>query len=546
STATPSVTPTAVVQNNSPILNLDTDNSGGNSPDFATAFVEDAGALVIVDDVTITDDTTPTITSAAITITNLLDGDDEQLLVSTGTTGISAIYSNGVLTLLGRYPLATYEVVLGTIQYENRSDDPSTEDRLITFVVSDGSLLSSEVTSTVSIISTNDSPVVDLDADNSGGDSPNADAGTYDMPREPIALIDDAVIYDSDDSDLELLQITLVGMPDGPAEVLQVDLGTSGLTSTYVNGVLTITGTAPAETYLSVLNTLTYTNETYLPASGQRMMEVVIGDGDSFSQSAIITLGIADVSTLPNWPGWTCLSWLDNQPQDWVDVSDTPTVFWDTFGMYNQGYDPLATVAYALPDSGPWQMLFVENGRVPYTVFSGEALSDLTTELARQPDDTYFVRDGFVVLQWNETATTVDDSQIFTYFCYSAQPYVDLEPTTLDTSNLMTDLDTLAVSGSIGLDVTNSGSADINNDFDIIFYEDLNGNQTYEAKSDLLLSTVTQSGLAAGETVTIDAPAGGRMRFAGDLVHAFVDSQNVIIEADETNNILYAQCSLPE
>ncbi|BAQ65629.1 cadherin domain-containing protein [Geminocystis sp. NIES-3709] len=111
--------------------------STGDGINFATAFV--GTPKVIVDsDLTLVDANSSNMVGATVTITNLLDGNNEVLSATTTDTPITANYSNGVLTLSGSATKAQYQQVLRTITYNNVNSNYNTTSRIIEFVVDDG------------------------------------------------------------------------------------------------------------------------------------------------------------------------------------------------------------------------------------------------------------------------------------------------------------------------------------------------------------------------------------------------------------------------
>ncbi|MBA4015842.1 MAG: hypothetical protein C0483_01505 [Pirellula sp.] len=139
-----------------PVVDL---NGPAAGVDFATTFIEDASSQPISSpDLALGDSDGTTLTSALVTITNLLDGDAESLSAAVGGTGITASYAAGVLSLNGTASLADYRQVLGTVSYRNTSQSPTAATRLLTFVVSDGSATSRTATSAVTVTPVNDAP----------------------------------------------------------------------------------------------------------------------------------------------------------------------------------------------------------------------------------------------------------------------------------------------------------------------------------------------------------------------------------------------------
>ena len=118
-----------VAQNDAPVLDLDdNDSSGQSGAYYATSFTENGGPVGIADsDATLSDVDTPNLSSLTVTITNLLDGASEVLSADTTGTSISASYDSGtgVLTLSGADTATNYQQVLRTVTYDNSSDNPN-------------------------------------------------------------------------------------------------------------------------------------------------------------------------------------------------------------------------------------------------------------------------------------------------------------------------------------------------------------------------------------------------------------------------------------
>jgi VCBS repeat-containing protein len=155
-TATISLTINPV--NNPPVLDLDADDSTSSGSDYATTFTEHGAAVTIADtDIAIR---ASTLRSATITLTNPHPDD---LLSVNGTLpgGVTAVYNpaTGVMTLTGAAPAAAYQAAADQIVYSNSSDNPSTDDRIITVVVSDGINDSNAATTIVHLVAVNDPPV---------------------------------------------------------------------------------------------------------------------------------------------------------------------------------------------------------------------------------------------------------------------------------------------------------------------------------------------------------------------------------------------------
>jgi len=159
-----------VAVNDAPTIDLDADDSSGASgADFQRTYTEQSGARLIVDATAavLGDVDSANLASLTVAITNPdFDGAVEFLSADTTGTTITAIYNalTGVLTLNGADTVANYELVLRTVRYENTSDTPSANPRLITFVASDGGAASNVATATVTIAAVNDAPTASIAA----------------------------------------------------------------------------------------------------------------------------------------------------------------------------------------------------------------------------------------------------------------------------------------------------------------------------------------------------------------------------------------------
>ncbi|MBD3884310.1 cadherin domain-containing protein [Phormidium tenue FACHB-886] len=137
--------------------NLDL-NGSGFGKDFSNTFVI-AGVPVAVTatNARLADSDSATLTSAQVVITNLFDGRNEELLVDTVGTGITAFYNlnKGSLSLTGSASPETYLNVLRSIRYQNRSLTPDRTTRIVLFSVSDGSSNSEPAQTAVQITQVN-------------------------------------------------------------------------------------------------------------------------------------------------------------------------------------------------------------------------------------------------------------------------------------------------------------------------------------------------------------------------------------------------------
>jgi hypothetical protein len=125
----------------------------------ATTYTEDSAAVVIDAGLTLVDPDDTNMTGATVTIIGAIAEDQ---LVFVNQNGIT-VQSNtgGVLTLTGTTTKANYLAALQSVKYHNsNSNNPTTGNRTISFVVDDGSDDSIAVTKTVTVVALNDAPVL--------------------------------------------------------------------------------------------------------------------------------------------------------------------------------------------------------------------------------------------------------------------------------------------------------------------------------------------------------------------------------------------------
>lgn len=94
----------------------------------------------------------------------------------------------------------------------------------------------------------------------------------------------------------------------------------------------------------------------------------------------------------------------------------------------------------------------------------------------------------------------------------------------------------LALGGSVDVEVENLGLGAASSPFDVLLFEDRNANGTYDLALDLTLGTGNLGALASGANALLSIPVFGTITFRGNLVYAFVDSSAAITETDEGNN----------
>jgi uncharacterized delta-60 repeat protein len=293
---TASITITPV--NDAPVLDLNGAASGIN---FATSFTEDSAPVEIVSNtLTLTDIDSPTISSATITITNLLDGAAESLSLPSTFSYMAAIYSTstGTLRLIGEATLAQYQQVLRTITYSNTSQNPNFTPRIISFVVNDGSVDSEIATSTVNVIPVNDAPVIDLN----GGLAGTGFSTSFTEDAGAVSIVSpDLTLTDVDSTQVNAASARITNLQNVGFEFLSANTDGTNITATYYEnaGVLGLSGWDSVDNYQQVLRTITYNNTSQNPTAGDRTIAFEVNDSMANSNTAIATVTVIPVNDAP-------------------------------------------------------------------------------------------------------------------------------------------------------------------------------------------------------------------------------------------------------
>ena len=145
-------------------------------------------------------------------------------------------------------------------------------------------------------------PTVDLDADDSAAAGVDFATGWTEGGGSTLIADADAVLSDSDSTNLESLTVTITNQFDGSNEILSADTTGTSITASYdsATGVLTLSGTDTVANYQQVLRTVSYDNTHDYPYGGEaRVIEFVANDGTSDSAVATTTLSmVTDVNVL--------------------------------------------------------------------------------------------------------------------------------------------------------------------------------------------------------------------------------------------------------
>ena len=193
----------------------------------ALSYTEGDAPTAITASLTATDDG-PTLASATVQLTaNCTPAED--VLAFTNQNGISGVYTAGSCTmaLSGSSSVANYQAALRSVTYSNSSNNPSTLQRTASFQVNDGAVASNVLTRAITVVATNNGPVLSA-------------GGTLSYTEnDPAAVVDGGVtVTDADSTNLASATVQITANCSSPQDVLSFS-NQNGITGSYTPGTCT-------------------------------------------------------------------------------------------------------------------------------------------------------------------------------------------------------------------------------------------------------------------------------------------------------------------
>lgn len=259
------------------------DLNGAAAGANATAtFVEDAGAVTLCPDATVTDD--GSILALTLKMTPHPEGMDE-ILSAVPVAGLAVTYNrgDGEMLINGVASASTYQQVLRTLSYLNSSHIPTATTRLVTVIAYDGNTSSTPRTVQVAVLPVDDPPVIDLNGSASGVDQ----TLVFVAGGGAVTVAPAATITDPDGTELTSMTVTLASRPNGASETLAAT-GGGGVSASYngSTGILLLSGRALLTSYQAALRTVSYNNSAGSPDLTTRTLTVTGWDGGGVGGSA--------------------------------------------------------------------------------------------------------------------------------------------------------------------------------------------------------------------------------------------------------------------
>ena len=237
--------------NDAPLLDL---NSVRDGIDNEIRFIEDRPPIPLTNQPQIIDPDSDTFTSLNISFT-VLDS-NEFLLVYVNPPLSQTGNGTSFISVAGTASRETYLEVLRSAHYGSTNNNPTEQDRIVSFTISDGTAISPPAVTIVQYTRVGDPPELDLDGDNIMSQNFST---TFTEEGTAVAIANMASIFDGDDDDMRFLQVTINGgYPN--EDVLIIVNSTIFPGATFVFPTITITQVSSIDNYTSFVNGLLYDN----------------------------------------------------------------------------------------------------------------------------------------------------------------------------------------------------------------------------------------------------------------------------------------------
>ena len=254
----------------------------------AASYTENTSPIAVTSNLSIADVDDSQIESATITISSNFSA-AEDILNFTDQSGIVGNFANGTLTLSGSASIVDYEAAVRSVTYNNIGENPSALTRTIEIVVNDGDTNSNQLTRDIEIIPVNDAPTLS---------TIEGQPVSYTENTSSVAVTNSISISDVDDTQIESATVTIGNNFSAGEDVLNFT-DQLGITGSFTNGILTLTGSASIVDYETAIRSITYNNTSEDPSALTRTVDIVVNDGDTNSNQLSRDIEIIPVNDAP-------------------------------------------------------------------------------------------------------------------------------------------------------------------------------------------------------------------------------------------------------
>jgi len=248
--------------------------------------------------VTLSEGGSVTLTTDMLSVTDV-DSTDENIVYRLETTPTSGVMRLNDQTLQEGDSFTQDDLVNGLVEYIHIGQQASLDS--FDFTVTDENLGADSGVFSINITEVNDRPQIDLDTARPGRGSDavfTENQGEVTITNIGAGGVD---LRDVDSSTLSSAVVDLTNIQNAGLEVIRIDVGNTGIQETYdINtGRMTLTGVATLEQYEQVLQTLTFENFSEDPDTTQRVVNIMVNDGDLNSAVAQVLIDVIPVNDAP-------------------------------------------------------------------------------------------------------------------------------------------------------------------------------------------------------------------------------------------------------
>jgi len=230
-----------------------------NDPPILTAapiivpYTENA-IISMTQSLTITDYDNENLQQAIIRISEGYDVLEDRLgFTSIGNINHTWHAESATITLTGNDSISTWEQALDLVVYENNSEDPSTQNRSVTFKIFDGDAWSKPVTRTIQILPVNDAPILFID-----------ETAAFTEKTTAISIAQNFSITDYENNTITQMTVQISSGYTDTQDILSVT-NSPNIQTAWNNGILTLSGSRPIADYIELVRSLTYANISNAP-----------------------------------------------------------------------------------------------------------------------------------------------------------------------------------------------------------------------------------------------------------------------------------------
>jgi hypothetical protein len=117
-----------------------------------------------------------------------------------------------------------------------------------------------------------------------------------------------------------------------------------------------------------------------------------------------------------------------------------------------------------------------------------------------------------------------------------------------DPLGIVVSAENLQASGVVRLHFTNAGKSDLKQKFNVILFDDLDGDYAFDAAVDSYLGETSVEGIAQGDELSVDIPVYNYLSFPEKSIMAFMDPDSWVAESNKLNNLMLSdlKCNISQ